>query len=54
MTEGHHPFEGPSTEASNECFVAVHIGAGRHSRKTEQQYKTGTMYSTFIDSGVSY
>ncbi len=45
MTEGQPRTEAHSKEPSNECFVAVHIGAGRHSRKTEHQYKRGTLGS---------
>ena len=35
--------QAPSSKLSPECFVAVHIGAGHHSRKTEQQYKDGDL-----------
>lgn len=31
------------SKLSPQCFVAVHVGAGRHSRKTEQQYKDGDL-----------
>ena len=43
MTEGQPSAEGSSKEPSPECFIAVHIGAGRHSRRTEHQYKAGSL-----------
>ena len=31
-------------------FIAVHIGAGRHSRKAEQQYRDGMLLSSIVTS----
>ena len=41
MKKKQHKRKEPLKDSSPECFIAVHIGAGHHSPKTEPQYKAG-------------
>ena len=53
MMEGHRSTGSPPNEPSPAYFVAVHVGAGRHSRKAEQLYKAGEFCKVLLHSELA-